>query len=173
VTADQFRQDLLNAKIGNGRYGFRYPFPPRLKDARPHTIRVVIAGSNQDLEGSPKTVHTALAVPPRPVGPLAEGWIDTFNEGSIGGWAWDPKEPDRAVYVEVYDGKARLATVIADGDRNDLRKAKMGNGRHGFAYIFPRTLKDGKPHIIRVKFAGSDKEINGSPKEFKTNPGQP
>src|SRR6266446_6540810 len=38
VTADLFRKDLLNARIGNGRHGFVLTTPASLKDGKPHSI---------------------------------------------------------------------------------------------------------------------------------------
>jgi hypothetical protein len=162
VVADQLRPDLLKAKMGNGRHAFSYVLPPGVRDGKPHTIRVAIAGAGQDLPGSPKTFQSPPAARPEP-----EGRVDSFSEGSIGGWAWDPGKPNRAVRVEVYDGNTLLATVAADQLRQDLLKAKMGNGRHGFTYDFPAALKDGKAHTIRVKLAAGKKELAGSPRVFK------
>lgn len=45
VMAEDFRQDLVAAGIGNGNHGFTYPVPPRLKDEKPHTIRMKYAGT--------------------------------------------------------------------------------------------------------------------------------
>jgi hypothetical protein len=56
VTANQFRQDLLDAKIGDGRHAFNCPTPARLKDGKAHIIRVVTSQAKVELDGSPKTV---------------------------------------------------------------------------------------------------------------------
>jgi hypothetical protein len=52
--ADQFRQDLLDAGIGNGKHAFCYPTPAGLKDGKPHTVRVKASGT--ELVLSPQTV---------------------------------------------------------------------------------------------------------------------
>jgi hypothetical protein len=53
VTADQFRQDLADAKIGNGKHGLSYPTPARLKDGKAHTIRVKVAGKKKGRSSFP------------------------------------------------------------------------------------------------------------------------
>ena len=53
VVADEFRQDLLGAKIGNGKHSFNYATPESLKDGKSHTIRAKIAGTDQELTNSP------------------------------------------------------------------------------------------------------------------------
>jgi hypothetical protein len=47
-----------------------------------------------------------------------------------------------------------------------LLLAGKGDGRHAFSIHAPGQLKDGKPHSVRVKIAGSDFELNDSPKEI-------
>ena len=42
----------------------------------------------------------------------------------------------------------KIATVQADQFREDLFKAKKGNGKHSFALPTPDSLKDGKSHKI-------------------------
>lgn len=43
VTADQARKDLLSAKKGDGRHGFIYPTPDRMRDGKEHKVTVTIA----------------------------------------------------------------------------------------------------------------------------------
>ena len=45
-----FRKDLLDAKIGTGKYGFEYPIPPSLKDGKPHVIKLRPEGTDYELE---------------------------------------------------------------------------------------------------------------------------
>jgi hypothetical protein len=56
VPASELRQDLLDAKVGNGRHGFSFPVPPPLKDGKPHTIRVVTSRDKVELGMSPKVI---------------------------------------------------------------------------------------------------------------------
>ena len=60
LDADGFRPDLLTAGKGRGRHGFEFPVPDRLRDGRPHTIRITVAGTDIPLLGTPKVVDGAL-----------------------------------------------------------------------------------------------------------------
>lgn len=62
ITANQFRQDLLNAGIGNGYHGFSYPAPASLKDGKPHGVSVMFWG-DVNLSNSPKS----FTITPAPV----------------------------------------------------------------------------------------------------------
>jgi hypothetical protein len=46
TVADQFRQDLLDARKGNGRHMFVEVPPPEIKDGKPHSIRAVAKGTS-------------------------------------------------------------------------------------------------------------------------------
>ncbi len=56
VAADLFRQDLLDARKGNGKHGFNFTFPPQLRDGKTHTIVTRIAGTDIDLTHSLKPI---------------------------------------------------------------------------------------------------------------------
>jgi hypothetical protein len=56
VTADRFRPDLLREGLGNGRHGFIFPIPAKLKDGREHRVVVRIAGTNIDLRNTPRSI---------------------------------------------------------------------------------------------------------------------
>ncbi|HEV2916015.1 MAG TPA: hypothetical protein VGX92_22235 [Pyrinomonadaceae bacterium] len=98
-----------------------------------------------------------------------EGYLDRIDCQIIAGWAYDAAQPDRPVDIEVYDGEALLAAVPASIFRPDLVVAGKGRGKHAFYILFPEWLKDGKPHSLRLKIAGSDFELNQSPAEIKCN----
>lgn len=61
VPAEDFRQDLLTAGVGNGRHGAHLPTPPRLKDGRTHAIWVKYAGTSTPLGNGPKELTCPLA----------------------------------------------------------------------------------------------------------------
>jgi hypothetical protein len=46
LTAEAPRPDLVKANIGNGAHGFLYPIPPGLRDGKPHSIWVGVAGTD-------------------------------------------------------------------------------------------------------------------------------
>jgi hypothetical protein len=63
------------------------------------------------------------------------------------------------VNVDIYDGDTLLATVAADQFRQDLATAGKGDGRHGFVYTVPTSLKDGRPHAIRLTISGTQVDL--------------
>src|SRR5262249_7989342 len=99
-----------------------------------------------------------------------EGFLELADAEFIAGWAWDKKQPNGPLLVDIYDGEKKLATAVADQFRAHLRAAGsgggagIGDGRHGLVYRPPASLKDGKAHTIRVKTSGSNVELDGSPK---------
>jgi hypothetical protein len=97
----------------------------------------------------------------------AEGSLDLATEEVIAGWAWDTTKPDTPIKVDLFDGDKKLDTVLADQFREDLVPEKKGNGKHGFNYTTPDSLKDGKSHTIRAKVNGTNIELSGSPKTLK------
>jgi serine/threonine protein kinase len=96
---------------------------------------------------------------------LLEGYLDTVDEETIIGWAWNAMHPDSPVQVDLYDDMTLLATVPADQERDDLVAMQKGNGKHGFSYPTPARLKDGRLHVIRVRISGSKHQLNHSPKK--------
>jgi uncharacterized repeat protein (TIGR01451 family) len=80
VSADQFRQDLLNAGIGNGVHGFSLATPANLKDGQPHQIRVRIVSATSYINGSPKTI--TCASPPDLI--VTKTHTGNFTQGDIG-----------------------------------------------------------------------------------------
>jgi hypothetical protein len=98
--------------------------------------------------------------------PVYEGYHDITNCNGIMGWAWDKNRPDDPVNVDIYDGDTLLTTLTASDFRQDLVNAGIGNGHHGFTYPVPPGLKDGKPHSIRMKIAGTDIDLYNTPREI-------
>lgn len=101
------------------------------------------------------------------VAPVLEGVHDITNCNGIIGWAWDRNHPDNPVKVDIFVGERLLATVTAGDFRQDLLDAGIGDGRHNFMYPVPPQLKDGKPHVIRMKFAGTNVELAHTSREIK------
>ena len=93
-----------------------------------------------------------------------EGSLDKAGVVTLGGWAWDASRPSTAIKVDIYDGEKLLATVTAETFREDLRAARKGDGKHGFDYLLPQSLRDGQSHAISAKYSGTDSNLPGSPK---------
>jgi RHS repeat-associated protein len=63
IVAGNFRQDLLNAGIGNGYHGFSFTTPGLAKNGQPLQVVVKFAGTTINLSGSPSAAMTCPAVP--------------------------------------------------------------------------------------------------------------
>jgi hypothetical protein len=170
VTASIFRQDLLNAGIGNGVHGFSFATPASLKNGQPHSVRVKFSGTNTDVFNTPKTINCGGA-PPAPA--TFQGFHDVADCQAIAGWAWDSNQPNTSISVDIYDGTTLIATVPANIFRQDLANAGIGNGVHGFAFATPASLKDGQSHSIRVKFSGTSTDLQSTPKTINCGDAAP
>ena len=73
---------------------------------------------------------------------VAAGSLDRVGCERIEGWAWDPQQPETPIEVEIYDGEILLGTVTADRLRQDLVRSKKGDGKHGFVFKTPASVKD-------------------------------
>ncbi len=66
--------------------------------------------------------------------------IDVSTGSLISGWARNSDYPNLNVEVDLLSDGQRLARVIANEYRADLRGAGIGNGTYGFAYVAPLRL---------------------------------
>lgn len=102
--------------------------------------------------------------------PTYEGFHDVVNCNGIMGWAWDAERPEDSLEVDVYDGTRMFRRVTADQFRSDLLQAKKGNGRHGFTIPTPPELRDGRPHEIYMKYAGTSWNLDNGPRHLTCSP---
>jgi hypothetical protein len=111
--------------------------------------------------------------------PLLAGAVDLVNCQTVSGRAWDKNNPRSIVKVDIFDGNRLLATVPANelwknplpidpGSGNQL--PGRGGNYHGFSYPIPDSLKDGRSHLITVRFAGTGTSLAGSPRTISINP---
>jgi hypothetical protein len=126
---------------------------------------LVILGCNKksETDANGNTVPTSSA---RDEPPEYSGNHGGTDCKFVFGWAWDKKHPEQTVKVDVYDGDKVIATIPADVFRNDLVTAKIGDGKHGIAFKVPDTLRDGKEHTIRLRIAGTNKDLGNTPKKI-------
>lgn len=63
-----------------------------------------------------------------------EGYLDRATEKEVSGWVYLNSDPDAALPVEILSNGKVVATIKADGFREDLLAAGKGNGRHAFSF---------------------------------------
>ena len=167
VRADQYRQDLVNAGIGNGKHGWTFTLPPSVRNGQNHWIGARYSGLSNELNSSPRYLNCAAP-------PVYEGYLEAADCNSIVGWAADRSRLNTSIGVGIYDSTNStnpVSTVLAGDLRSDVGVYLGDNGRHGFAIPTPPQFKDGLPHTLRVKFETSATELNGSPRTITCTTG--
>lgn len=79
------------------------------------------------------------------------GYVDGIIGNHVVGWAHDPDHPDDRLELELELAEAPLGCCVADLDREDLRRAGIGDGRHGFRHPLNRTARTGDEHRVVVR----------------------
>ena len=68
------------------------------------------------------------------------GYIDLVRETCIAGWAQHADHPEAPVCVDIFAGGRLIGQTLANQYREDLEQAKLGSGRHSFAFAPPAGL---------------------------------
>ncbi|MBF0518118.1 MAG: radical SAM protein [Nitrospirae bacterium] len=157
VTADIYRNDLEDAGIGNGYHAFRFDFPDHMADGKEHTITAKIVSTDFILSSNVFMINIPVEIE-------YEGYIEVFDKTGFSGWAYNKKNPDTPVDIEIYDvtTKTHIAIITADTYRKDLEELGIGNGCHAFRFDFPDHLADGNDHSITAKIFNTDFFLSSS-----------
>lgn len=110
----------------------------------------------------PKVRTAAKAANSRPAR-LLQAFIDEARADRITGWVWDPQQPQHRISVDLVDGEARLARVVANEFRADLAQAGIGDGCHAFTIALSQELVRNGQSVLRLRDADTDTELPGSP----------
>ena len=167
LAANLFREDIVNAGIGDGFHGFSFTVPLSLKNGTAHNIRVLFSGTSTELGNSPRVITCSGATP------VYQGYHDGAGCNTISGWAWDATDPNNPVNVDIYDGATLIATVPSIQFRPDLVTAGIGNGFHGFSYTVPAALRNGQQHSIRIRFPGTATSLGNTPRMIQCTGASP
>ena len=135
----------------NGKSG-----PPAAPDASPRLVVPTVQPAAEPAAALRRRPRRA----PHPRTLLA--FIDKGGD-CIAGWVYDPQQPDEVIALELVEGDARLASVLANQYRSDLRWLGFGDGRHGFSIPLAEVLPPGARHVLRLRCADTGTEIPGSP----------
>ena len=99
------------------------------------------------------------------------GFVDDATASMVSGWAWDSGKPNDPVVVEHSRNGQSIATITADGFRQDLLEARFGNGRHAFEIVLPPEALRVDSRVFSARIQGSEFELNRSP--FRCGPSLP
>ena len=85
---------------------------------------------------------------------MFHGHVDNVSRQQIGGWAADDAAPEQPIDISILVDGRKVAQVLCDGPREDLRKANQyGTGRHGFLFQFPKPLSEGAEARVTILFS--------------------
>lgn len=126
-----------------------------------------------DNQGATNSASTTAVIGSAGITPNYEGFLDIADCTLLTGWAADRNRLNTSINVDVYDGATLLAAnVAANQSRPDVGAYLGDNGLHGYTFSIPSTLRDGQPHSLSVKFAGTQQSLIGSPKTLTCAPPQ-
>lgn len=97
---------------------------------------------------SPDSGIDATAVIDQPIEPATEefadviGFIDSISGSRVAGWAWNRQRPEDKLTVEIRLDNQPIATVTANGVRDDLARAGMGDGMYGYEAQLPEQIAE-------------------------------
>jgi hypothetical protein len=79
------------------------------------------------------------------------GYIDAVGESYVKGWAQNAEHPEAPVCLDIYAGGRLIGRTLANRYREDLAKANLGSGRHGFVFRSPAgvTFAPGTAEVRR------------------------
>jgi hypothetical protein len=93
------------------------------------------------------------------VSPL-RGYVDVVGADRIAGWAQHADHPEAPVCLDIFAGGRLIGQTLANQYRKDLEQAKLGSGRHGFAFTPPAGLAFA-PDAVEVR-----RSLDGAALEF-------
>lgn len=124
------REDLANAGIGDGAYGFLLQLDQSLLDGKPHQLIAYEQLTGWQLPGTPVTFQATSDA--HPTHNKLRGSFDSLANGRATGWVFDASRPGEPLIIEIMHGDDVVATGTADQFRQDLLDAAIGDGRHAF-----------------------------------------
>lgn len=94
------------------------------------------------------------------------GTLDSYNNGLLEGWAYNPQTPTVRLGLSVYiDGKL-VTSGLANTYRRDLEEAKINDAIHAFRILLPDAACDGAFHEVDVRLTKSGTSLPGCPRRL-------
>lgn len=178
ICADYFRRDLMDAGIGDGRFGFSLRLPKDRPSDRA-TLEIRSSVTNEILlrkvldrhmlqakQAEPKPVHNppgrgflskVYHALPGTNGTGTEGRLESATVYGIRGWATDVAQRGRVFDIDIFIDGAFLATIRNDQTRGDLLRHGKSEGLGGFQIDLPLKQLDPGEHTITALLPGGAK----------------
>ena len=130
------------------------------------TLRNVVEGFALNVRGGEAVVRNVTVANNVNIVPV--GWLDSADCDVVKGWTCDANDYGAQLDVHLYEGGGYpvgtlLGVVKADVYRADLLGVCGGNGYHGFNFVVPDLLKDGKSHEVYAYAINVPRKDNGNP----------
>jgi hypothetical protein len=74
--------------------------------------------------------------------PSFEGFVDTFNDGVVAGWALDQRQPGESIEVDLYIDGEYAGSAAADLPRPDLFAISPASQKKGFRFDVKPLIAD-------------------------------
>ncbi|MCI4589266.1 glycosyltransferase [Sphingobium sp. BYY-5] len=152
------RTDVADAGYCEGT-GFTLPFPRRLgEDRHAYEIRTLADGRRLPVSDTINgDVWSSSHIFGQPQEPYIRAHIDSVADGLLQGWVADLAHPDVKIGLDIrIEHEAIAENLCADIYREDLKRARIGDGRHGFALrLQNRHLLQENLHV-ELRLTGND-----------------
>jgi len=150
------------APAPDGAKRFEFLLPASGYAADELEIEVHTAEAAMPLAGSPRRLRLAVQ---------AEELLGSLDEvtadGWVRGWACVKNHLSVRREVDIIAGTAVVGRAVADGYRQDLEKASIGDGRYAFAFALPfEVMAQPAEFLVAVRDVATGRPI-GKPKLFQ------
>lgn len=79
---------------------------------------------------------------------MCQGFVDEIRSNLIRGWAQDIHHPNFCLPLHILADGTPVGMVVANQFRDDLKKAKLGSGYHGFSYQVPKEFAGSRLSVL-------------------------
>ncbi len=150
TAADTFRQDLLEAGKGDGKFGFQLTLPRHLQERDRPKISLREKGKSIPFYKSKSFLKNTLNAEDS-----CQFHIDQEGAEFVG-WIRKPSAPTHRVVIELLADGDVVAETVANVFRQDLLDAGKGDGTCGFSVRLPSHLW-GQDHLeVSLREKGND-----------------
>jgi hypothetical protein len=150
------------APAPEGAKMFEFLLPASGYAAAEVEIAVHTAEGAMPLAGSPRLLRLAVQAEE-----LLGSLDEVTSDGWVRGWACAKNRLAVRREVEIIAGTAVVGQAVADGYRQDLEKASIGDGRYAFAFALPfEVMAQPAEFLVAVRDVATGRPI-GKPKLFQ------
>ncbi len=141
VLANQYREDLEEKRVGDGKHAFRVELSPMLDYDNEIKIEVKKHGEERVLPGSPFSYSHKSKY---------NLGIEKVNNSVVTGWFMDEKLPQRQLHLDLYiDG---IYVMSSDNTlENEKMETKYDIAHGGFQFVIPEAFQKLKSLNIDLK----------------------